>query len=109
MDAPTIDEGDWEESSDIEESLNAISDIESQPIPSQSSSIRPATEVDTIPGDKLHATLSEVEQCTVNPDGSIRNQTIEGELILRNSAVRTELGISKSLSTNLNPQTSEPK
>ena len=86
LDAPTIDEGDWEESSDIEESLNAISDIESQPIPSQSSSIRPATEVDTIPGDKLHATLSEVEQCTVNPDGSIRNQTIEGELILRNSS-----------------------
>ena len=86
LDAPTIDEGDWEESSDIEESLNAISDIESQTIPSQSSSIRPATEVDTIPGDKLHATLSEVEQCTVNPDGSIRNQTIEGELILRNSS-----------------------
>ena len=85
LDAPTIDEGDWEESSDIEESLNAISDIESQPIPSQSSSIRPATEVDTIPGDKLHATLSEVEQCTVT-DGSIRNQTIEGELILRNSS-----------------------
>ena len=27
-----------------------------------------------------------MEQCTVNPDGSIRNQTIEGELILRNSS-----------------------
>ena len=76
LDAPTVDEDDWEESSDIEESLNAISDVESQPTPSQSSSIRPATEVDTIPGDKLHATLSEVEQCTVNPDGSIRSQTI---------------------------------
>ena len=42
--------------------------------------------MDSIPGDKLHATLSEIEISTVNPDGSIRNQSIEGELILRNSS-----------------------
>ena len=67
---------DWDESEDIEDSLNAISspDTESQPI--QSSSLRPALEVDSIPGDKLHATLSEIETSTVNPDGSIRNQSV---------------------------------
>ena len=77
---------DWDESEDIEDSLNAISspDMESQPI--QSSSLRPALEVDSIPGDKLHATLSEIETSTVNPDGSVRNQSIDGELILRNSS-----------------------
>ena len=86
LDTTPGDESDWEESSDIEESLNAISGLESQPVSSQPSSLRPVIEVDSIPGDKLHATLSEVEQCAVNPDGSIRNQTIEGELILRNSS-----------------------
>ena len=96
----------WDESDDIEDSLNAISspDTESQSI--QSSSLRPALEVDSIPGDKLHATLSEIETSTVNPDGSIRNQSIEGELILRNSSRKDrawdiEVSLSEFESTDL--------
>ena len=72
----------------------------------QSSSLRPALEVDSIPGDKLHATLSEIETSTVNPDGSIRNQSIEGELILRNSSRKDrawdiEVSLSEFESTDL--------
>ena len=48
--------------------------------------LRNASEVDSIPGDKLHATLSETEKTVLNPDGSIRKQFIDGELILRNSS-----------------------
>ena len=48
--------------------------------------LRTSSEVDSIPGDKLHATLSESESTVLNPDGTIRKQLIEGELILRNSS-----------------------
>tara|TARA_Y100001968_G_scaffold127071_1_gene115940 strand:- start:38365 stop:41019 length:2655 start_codon:yes stop_codon:yes gene_type:complete len=53
---------------------------------SLSSSLRPASEVDSIPGDKLYVTLKEKEESVVNPDGTIRQQSIDGELILRNSS-----------------------
>ena len=58
---------------------------ESKP-PRQSPFLRSASEVDSIPGDKLHATLSETEKSVLNPDGTIRKQFIDGELILRNSS-----------------------
>ena len=62
----------------------------SQPEPQNSSRpspfLRNSSEVDSIPGDKLHATLSETEKAVLNPDGSIRKQFIDGELILRNSS-----------------------
>lgn len=48
--------------------------------------LRPAVEVDSIPGDKLFVTLKEKEEAVLNPDGSVRQQTIDGELILRNSS-----------------------
>ena len=48
--------------------------------------LRNSSEIDSIPGDKLHATLSETEKAVLNPDGSIRKQFIDGELILRNSS-----------------------
>ena len=48
--------------------------------------LRTSSEVDSIPGDKLHATLNETETSVLNPDGSIRKQLIDGELILRNSS-----------------------
>ncbi len=48
--------------------------------------LRTSSEVDSIPGDKLHATLSETEASVLNPDGTIRKQSIDGELILRNSS-----------------------
>ena len=96
----------WDESDDIEESLNAISSSAEERQSIQSSSLRPALEVDSIPGDKLHATLSEIETSTVNPDGSIRNQSIEGELILRNSSRKDrawdiEVSLSEFESTDL--------
>ena len=58
------------------------SNLQSRPSPF----LRTASEVDSIPGDKLHATLSETESTVLNPDGSIRKQIIDGELILRNSS-----------------------
>ena len=54
--------------------------------PRQSPFLRTASEVDSIPGDKLHATLSETEKSVLNPDGTVRKQIIDGELILRNSS-----------------------
>ncbi|MEC7706783.1 MAG: hypothetical protein VX723_02370, partial [Candidatus Thermoplasmatota archaeon] len=64
------------------------SDSMSTPIvtPTTHPYLRSSTEIDAIPGDKLHATLSEIEESTLNPDGSIHRQSIEGELILRNSS-----------------------
>ncbi|MEC8938938.1 MAG: hypothetical protein VX999_04120 [Candidatus Thermoplasmatota archaeon] len=51
-----------------------------------SSNLRPAAEVDSIPGDKLYVTLREKEESVLNPDGTVRQQSIDGELILRNSS-----------------------
>ena len=82
---------DWAEttSADIipsEEESSA--DTMSTPIvaPTTHPYLRSANEIDAIPGDKLHATLSEIEESILNPDGSIHRQSIEGELILRNSS-----------------------
>ena len=87
------DEIDWSEPESSADSLDededsAIADALSTPVIAAASSpnLRSASEVDAIPGDKLHATLSEVENSTLNPDGSIRRQSIEGELILRNAS-----------------------
>ena len=92
-DSQEADEIDWAEPESSVDSLDseedsAIADALSKPVvaPASSPHLRSATEVDAIPGDKLHATLSEVESSTLNPDGSIRRQTIEGELILRNAS-----------------------
>lgn len=69
---------------------NNLSDtIESFNVPSVSASetvnhLRLSSEVDIIPGDKLHAILSEVEESLINPDGSTIKQSIEGKLILKN-------------------------
>ena len=48
--------------------------------PRQSPFLRSASEVDSIPGDKLHATLSETEKSVLNPDGTIRKQSLMGNL-----------------------------
>ena len=48
--------------------------------------LRPSIEVDSISGDKLHATLKESEESSLNPNGTVRNQSIKGELILRNAS-----------------------
>ena len=92
-DSQEAEEIDWAEPESSVDSLDseedsAIADALSKPVvaPASSPHLRSATEVDAIPGDKLHATLSEVESSTLNPDGSIRRQTIEGELILRNAS-----------------------
>jgi len=81
-----------EENDSLESALSslALETVVNQPTPSQdetlTGSVRLASEVDAIPGDKLHATLREKEESVVNPDGSIRQQSIDGELILRNSS-----------------------
>jgi len=56
-------------------------------IPSKPSPfLRSTSEIDSISGDKLHATLRESELAVLNPDGSIRKQNIDGELILKNTS-----------------------
>ena len=81
-----------EENDSLESALSslALETVVNQSTPSQdealTGSVRLASEVDAIPGDKLHATLREKEESVVNPDGSIRQQSIDGELILRNSS-----------------------
>ena len=81
-------EGAADISSEISDSAREIAQALSQPVVAAATQphLRSAAEVDAIPGDKLHATLSEVEESTLNPDGSVRRQSIEGELILRNSS-----------------------
>ena len=62
------------------------SDGEEDPQLPLSSYLRPSAEVDSIPGDKLYVTLKETEESVLNPDGTVRQQSIDGELILRNSS-----------------------
>ena len=61
-------------------------DVEEGPQLPLSSNLRPSAEVDSIPGDKLYVTLKETEESVLNPDGTVRQQSIDGELILRNSS-----------------------
>jgi len=69
-----------------EEDKQLESDGEEGPQPPLSGNLRPAAEVDSIPGDKLYVTLKETEESVLNPDGTVRQQSIDGELILRNSS-----------------------
>ena len=95
--------------------LNNLSDaLESFNTPSVSVSetpnLRLSSEVDVIPGDKLHAILSEVEESLINPDGSSIKQTIEGELILKNPSKKhrawdIEIELSNTDATDLGGKT----
>jgi hypothetical protein len=72
--------------------------------------LRPSTEVDSIPGDKLHAILSEKEISLVNADGSPLKQTIDGELIIKNPSKKhrawdIEVELSNTASTDLGGKT----
>ena len=93
----TWPDGDKKEPSDSSEMAQAINAFglvkesefeQSDPLKQSRPSpfLRTSSEVDSIPGDKLHATLSETETSVLNPDGTIRKQLIDGELILRNSS-----------------------
>ncbi|MDP6147731.1 MAG: hypothetical protein QF635_01295, partial [Candidatus Thalassarchaeaceae archaeon] len=55
-------------------------------LPLHPSNLRSAVEVDKIPGDKLYVTLREKEESVLNSDGTVRQQSIDGELVLRNSS-----------------------
>lgn len=70
----------------FEEAESEPESLPSEPASALSSNLRPAAEVDTIPGDKLYVTLREKEEAVLNPDGTVRQQSIDGELILRNSS-----------------------
>ena len=90
---PVVDE-DSESPSEVSQAIEALGLVkesefeqsESEKTSRPSPFLRTSSEVDSIPGDKLHATLSESETSVLNPDGSIRKQLIDGELILRNSS-----------------------
>ena len=91
---PDDDKQDSETISEVSQAINAFGLVKESDF-AQSDSMKPtrpspflrtSSEVDSIPGDKLHATLSENETSVLNPDGTIRKQLIEGELILRNSS-----------------------
>ena len=69
-----------------EEESNSDSDQLAESQSALSTNLRPSSEVDSIPGDKLYVTLKEKEESVLNPDGTVRQQTIDGELILRNSS-----------------------
>ena len=69
-----------------EEESNSDSDQLAESQSALSSNLRPSSEVDSIPGDKLYVTLKEKEESVLNPDGTVRQQSIDGELILRNSS-----------------------
>jgi len=72
--------------------------------------LRPSIEVDSIPGDKLHAILSEKEISLVNADGSSLKQTIDGELIIKNPSKKhrawdIEVELSNTSTTDLGGKT----
>ena len=88
---PDDDKQDSQPISEMSQAINAfglVKESEFTPVkPTRPSPfLRTSSEVDSIPGDKLHATLSETETSVLNPDGTIRKQLIDGELILRNSS-----------------------
>ena len=88
---PDDDKQDSQTISEMSQAINAfglVKESEFTPVkPTRPSPfLRTSSEVDSIPGDKLHATLSETETSVLNPDGTIRKQLIDGELILRNSS-----------------------
>jgi len=94
-DESNVDEPYEEESSDSDvesttDSFSIMFDSDEQQFAvekeSKFSILRPSIEVDSIPGDKLHAILKESEVSSLNPNGSVRNQSIKGELILRNAS-----------------------
>ena len=85
---------------DVDETSNSVSPHH----------LRPSTEVDSIPGDKLHAILSEKEISLVNADGSPLKQTIDGELIIKNPSKKhrawdIEVELSNTASTDLGGKT----
>ena len=91
---PDDDKQDSKTTSEVSQAINAFGLVKESEF-AQSDSMKPtrpspflrtSSEVDSIPGDKLHATLNETETSVLNPDGSIRKQLIDGELILRNSS-----------------------
>jgi hypothetical protein len=91
---PDDDKKESPDSSEMAQAINAFGLVkesefeQSDPLKQSRPSpfLRTPSEVDSIPGDKLHATLSETEKSVLNPDGTIRKQLIDGELILRNSS-----------------------
>jgi len=93
--AESLDGDVWSESlPDSVSNVDSISDDAPETLELQSeeslhlhpSNLRSAAEVDKIPGDKLYVTLREKEESVLNSDGTVRQQSIDGELVLRNSS-----------------------
>ena len=109
----------WEKEETVVNSISEVNSVsnaldslspQSTSVSESSHHLRPSTEVDVIPGDKLHAILSEVEESLINPDGSSIKQTIEGELILKNPSKKhrawdIEIELSNTDATDLGGKT----
>ena len=97
---------DLSENEDISKDTEQVSHDDETSNSASINHLRPSTEVDSIPGDKLHAILSENEISLVNPDGSPIKQTIDGELIIKNPSKKhrawdIEVELSNTASTDL--------
>ena len=97
---------DLSENEDISKDTEQVSNDDETSNSASINHLRPSTEVDSIPGDKLHAILSENEISLVNPDGSPIKQTIDGELIIKNPSKKhrawdIEVELSNTASTDL--------
>jgi len=101
---------DMSENTKSTESSNLDKELQDEPESISPHHLRPSTEVDSIPGDKLHAILKEKENSLVNAKGESLKQTIDGELILKNPSKKhrawdIQVELSNTASTDLGGKT----
>ena len=101
---------DMSENTKSTESSNLEKELQDEPESITPHHLRPSTEVDSIPGDKLHAILKEKENSLVNAKGESLKQTIDGELILKNPSKKhrawdIQVELSNTASTDLGGKT----
>ncbi len=101
---------DMSENTKSTESSNLEKELQDEPESVTPHHLRPSTEVDSIPGDKLHAILKEKENSLVNAKGESLKQTIDGELILKNPSKKhrawdIQVELSNTASTDLGGKT----
>ena len=85
-----------EAESDDEEEAEAEQEPEPEPEPEPEflhagAGVRDITDVDAIPGDKLHGSLHEEETSTLSADGEVIEQTVSGLLSINNPSEKDRL------------------
>ena len=70
----------------VEQSDDSVEEVGESPLELNlaGGKIRPAADVDAIPGHKLVATLEESESVTLTADGDVVKQSVKGQLTLKN-------------------------